>query len=93
MGAARRMTVLNVELSTPYSVPRIDDDIAAALAICRMHGKVAGQFEAAVENGCLSDQALQTHLPGIAWNAWNLAYADFSGALGGSADVSSAAIG
>jgi GT2 family glycosyltransferase len=70
------MTVFDVELSMPNSalLPDVEGS-AAALVICRLHGRVVGQFETAIENGRVSEQALQTHLPPIAWNAWKAVHA------------------
>jgi glycosyltransferase involved in cell wall biosynthesis len=69
--APRRMTVFNVEISTPNSALLPDDEgSAAALVICRLNGRVVGQFESAIENGRMSEQALRIHLPRVAWNSW-----------------------
>ena len=67
------MTVLNVELSVPHSAVLAHvKGSTAALVVCRMHGRVVGQFEAAIENGRLSGQDVQENLQRIAWSAWTV---------------------
>jgi glycosyltransferase involved in cell wall biosynthesis len=75
--APPRMTVMEVELSKPNSALLPDDEgaAAAALVLCRLHGRVVLQFEAPIENGRVGERALHAHLPRVAWNAWRTVHA------------------
>ncbi len=74
--APGRISVLNVELSASDSPALVQDDGATnALIICRLNGKVVGQFVAPVENGRVNEEALQAHLPRLTWNAWKTVHA------------------
>jgi glycosyltransferase involved in cell wall biosynthesis len=71
-----RMAVLDVELSEPFSPLAIEDEtVSSAMVICRLHGRVVCKFEAAIQNGRVSETALQRNLPGIAWYAWQKCHA------------------
>jgi glycosyltransferase involved in cell wall biosynthesis len=71
-----RMAILDVELSEPFSPLTIEDQTtSSAMVICRLHGRVVGKFEAAIQNGHVSETALQRNLPGIAWYAWQNCHA------------------